>query len=181
MFTGAQLVKFLLTLCLYIRLNILHPRDSATFWASSGWSLGAPHSHFQCGSNQIHMWHVLKYSVTGFVPAFYQSGSINKVIRRQELKGGRTKEQQHVCQLMHWSSFHKLVSPLKGLRGTFIFCFSLELAEKLLIEKVMFEDLEILQPALENILGWLCSVLPYCFLFHCSSGLCQQGMGSTPC
>lgn len=75
------------------------------------------------------------------------------MIRRQELKGGRAKKQQQVCQLMHWSSFHKLVSPLKGLRGTFIFYFSPELAENLLIAKVMFEDLEILQPVLENILG----------------------------
>lgn len=75
------------------------------------------------------------------------------MIRRQELKGGRTKEQQQVCQLMHWGSFHKLVSSLKGLRGTFIFYFSLELPEKLFIEKVMFKNLETLQPALENILG----------------------------
>lgn len=66
------------------------------------------------------------------------------MIRRQELKGGRTKEQQQVCQLRHWSSFHKLVSPLKGLRGISVLCFSLELAEKLLIESVMFEDPELL-------------------------------------
>lgn len=113
------------------------------------------------------MWHVLKYNVTGFVPEFSQSGSINKVIRRQE---PREEEQKNFCQVMHWSPFHKLVSPLKGLRSIFIFCFSLELSEKLLIEKVMFEDLEILQSTLENILGWVCSVLPHCLLFHCFSG-----------
>lgn len=62
---------------------------------------------------------------------------------------------------MRWSSFHKLVSPLKGLSDIFIFYFSLELAEKLLMENAMFEDLEILQPALESTPGWVCSVLPH--------------------
>ena len=52
------------------------------------------------------------------------------------------------------------MSPLRGLRGIFIFFFSLELAEKLLKEIVLFEGLEILQPALESYwLGMLSPIL----------------------
>lgn len=44
------------------------------------------------------------------------------------------------------------MSPLRGLRATFVVFFSVEIAEKLLMKIVPFEGLEILQPALERVI-----------------------------